>query len=679
MKKVLLSLFAAIVCLPMAFGQIDAGHVIKTYDKTACGSFTWDITGEVYTSDTAVAVTIGDTIHILDLTFDTAKVDTATAIELAGVCGVKWRDSIFTTPGSFIYTQHLNNGCDSIVKLNITLTETAGATFDTIDTVACNQYIAPWGDTLTVSCDSTHIAFNNNTFCAASTTVHLTIKPVYLTPFDTVDVTGGCSYTFGGVTYTDSNVVHTTTMKSVDGCDSVAAIRIIAYTGTQNVDLNVEGCGQYKWNLNNVTYTEAGTYTHVAANADSSCITTTTLNLTFGDRYDTTYVAKCAEHTQRYTNRNGIQNYAFTVTESGIYTTDTNYTDTIFPDANLYSYDILTHCYTHHTLIATIVQPNQIVHDDIDTSACNTFSYRLSSTARVTLTDNADTTLVYKRHNDTIASQCFDESVRIIFHIRRTSYHNDTVSTCDSYTWPFNGKTYDHSLTAIDTVKQTTIEVSDTIITTDTITGEIDTTFVYDTIISNMLNEAGCDSLGRLRLTINPSPEMTIEGEWMLEPGQQTTLKAVCANITSGLRYQWYKDGVAVAGNEGKRDSLVVEAPGTMSENNNVEIRLVTTTNRNCSSENWITITSNDMGIEGIESVDVDIYPNPAARIVNLSSSETLSEVVIFNAIGQTVISKSINGTHSQLDLGNLANGTYTLRITAANGEQTTRKLIVNK
>ena len=31
------------------------------------------------------------------------------------------------------------------------------------------------------------------------------------------------------------------------------------------------------------------------------------------------------------------------------------------------------------------------------------------------------------------------------------------------------------------------------------------------------------------------------------------------------------------------------------------------------------------------------------------------------------------------LDLGSLASGTYTLRITAANGEQVTRKFIVNK
>lgn len=678
MKKVLLSLFTAIVCLPMAIGQINAGHTVKHIEASGCGSFTWDKNGMTYTTDTSVAVTIGDTIFVLDYTLDTitVKYDTTNVVTLNGVCGAKWHDTLFTTSGTYDKTFHLANGCDSVYRIAVNLTDTTGSgtTHDTLTVTACDKYVAPWGDTIDVSCDTAHTGYDSVSFCSASTLVHLTIKPSYYQALDTADVTAGCSYTFNGVTYRDTNVVHTDTLQSAYGCDSVAAIRIISYSGRHLDTVVVKGCGRYTWDVNEETYAEEGIYSDTTINADSTCTTISTLNLTFGDDYDTIIANKCASHSQVFRARNGLssQSYTFTVTESGTYTTDTSYTDTLFPDANLYSLNILTGCITHHTLIATIMEPEQRIDPVVDTFACNSFTFRVGS-KRITLTDDADTTLVYSRHNAPTPEQCYDEYGRIIFHIHRTSYYNDTVATCDSYTWPFNGKTYTNTAVIIDTVKETLYNLLDSIAIVDTLNN--DTTgydYVYDTIVRNAKNEAGCDSLGRLRLTINPSPDMTIAGDWMLTPGQQTTLKAVCANLHSGLRYQWYKDGVSA----GTTDSIVVTAPDNMS---NIEIKLTTTTNKGCVSNNWLTITSNEMGIEDVENVDVNIYPNPAVRIVNLSSDEVLSEVVIFNAIGQTVVRQSIDGNQAQLDLGSLASGNYTLRIVAANGEQTTRKLIVNK
>lgn len=686
MKKVLLSLFAAIVCLPMAMAQINAGHTVVTIQKTACGSYTWDKNGVTYTADASAAVTVGDTIYVLDFTLDTmpVKYDTTNVVNLSGACGVKWHDTVFTTHGNFDKTFRLSNGCDSVYRLNVTLTDTTGSgqSFDTLTVVKCDTYVAPWGDTIDFSCDTTHTGYDSVSYCSATTTVLLTIKPSYKTLTDTTDVAAGCSYTFNGHVYTDTNVVHVDTLLSAYGCDSVAAIRITSFTGIQRDTMVVQGCGRYTWEVDGNTYRNAGIYSDTTVNEDSTCTIINTLNLTIGDAYDTIIANKCAQHSQTFRARNGLssQSYTFVVKESGIYTTDTTYNDTLFPDANLYSLDILTGCITHHTLIATIMEPEQHVLDVLDTFACNSYRFRVGD-QRVTLTDDADTTLVYHLHNAPTPNQCYDEIGRIIFHIHRTTYQYDTVATCGSYTWPLNGKTYTRSGTITDTVKAHITYVSDSTVLVDTVSGDtIDITYEYATRDSIIYNTQGCDSLGRLRLTINPSPEMTIEGEWMLEPGQQTTLHAVCANINSGLRYQWYKDGVAVPSSQGgTRDSLVVEAPGTMSENSNVEIHLVTTTNKNCTAENWITITSNDMGIDDIESVDVNIYPNPAVRIVNLSSDEVLSEVVIYNAIGQVIVRQNIDGNQTQLDLGSLASGNYTLRIVAANGEQTTRKLIVNK
>lgn len=58
------------------------------------------------------------------------------------------------------------------------------------------------------------------------------------------------------------------------------------------------------------------------------------------------------------------------------------------------------------------------------------------------------------------------------------------------------------------------------------------------------------------------------------------------------------------------------------------------------------------------------VYPNPVKDVLNLSYTRAMSNVSIHNLLGQTVMSKNINGTSSQLDLSRLANGTYLVKVT---------------
>ena len=56
-----------------------------------------------------------------------------------------------------------------------------------------------------------------------------------------------------------------------------------------------------------------------------------------------------------------------------------------------------------------------------------------------------------------------------------------------------------------------------------------------------------------------------------------------------------------------------------------------------------------------------------------------MKEAVVYNTVGQQVLRQSVNGNSAVLDLGNLVPGSYSLRIVSQNGDQTTRKFIVNK
>ena len=100
--------------------------------------------------------------------------------------------------------------------------------------------------------------------------------------------------------------------------------------------------------------------------------------------------------------------------------------------------------------------------------------------------------------------------------------------------------------------------------------------------------------------------------------------------------------------------------------------------NHTCVANNWITVTSN-VGIDDVETMIVNIYPNPTSRILNVQSASGIGEVVVYNALGQQVLRQQAAGERMQLDLGHLAAGSYTMTVTALDGEQATRRINIAK
>ena len=60
-------------------------------------------------------------------------------------------------------------------------------------------------------------------------------------------------------------------------------------------------------------------------------------------------------------------------------------------------------------------------------------------------------------------------------------------------------------------------------------------------------------------------------------------------------------------------------------------------------------------------------YPNPVKNILNLSYNKIISNVAVFNLLGQEVTTKSASDNQSQIDMSNLASGTYLVKVTADN------------
>ena len=69
-----------------------------------------------------------------------------------------------------------------------------------------------------------------------------------------------------------------------------------------------------------------------------------------------------------------------------------------------------------------------------------------------------------------------------------------------------------------------------------------------------------------------------------------------------------------------------------------------------------------------------DVYPNPSRGILYVQSDQIDSEYLIINTMGQTVASGNIVSENQQIDISNLSNGIYLIRI-----NNNTMKIIVNK
>ncbi len=83
------------------------------------------------------------------------------------------------------------------------------------------------------------------------------------------------------------------------------------------------------------------------------------------------------------------------------------------------------------------------------------------------------------------------------------------------------------------------------------------------------------------------------------------------------------------------------------------------------------------LGTDDLDLSKVSIYPNPAANILNIENAEN-SNIEVYDLLGKLLISKSSIDTLEQLNVSNLINGAYFIRI--YNGLQlTTEKIIISR
>lgn len=80
-------------------------------------------------------------------------------------------------------------------------------------------------------------------------------------------------------------------------------------------------------------------------------------------------------------------------------------------------------------------------------------------------------------------------------------------------------------------------------------------------------------------------------------------------------------------------------------------------------------------GVKDFNEKQLKIYPNPASGSINIESALVLESYQVINVMGQVLVSGSLEGS-STINIGNLANGTYIVKITDTKGNSVSKKIV---
>ena len=437
---------------------------------SACGSYTWSLNGQTYTtSGTYTFVNVCQT-NTLNLTIVTNTTSSTTA----SACGsYTWvtNGQTYTTSGTYTFV----NVCQTnTLQLTIVPNSTSSTTAS-----GCGSYT--W-------------SLNNQTYTASGTytfvngcqtnTLNLTIVP-NTTSNTTISACGSYTWVANGQTYTASG-----TYTYVNVCQTNTLTLTIVPNTTAST--TASACGSYTWADNGTTYTNSGSYSFV-----SNCIThILTLSITPGGS-NTQTVSACDSYAWTVNNNSYTQSGTYFFNQNCIvYTLNLSITPSFGTKQNIQSCDQYLWIKNNQTYTATgtyyyqtgcekdtlllTITPSSTVSQSV--TACDTYTWAQNNqtytatgnysvvigcqTQILQLTINDSTTATVTQtacdsylwpangqtyttsgsyiHTSLNASGClYTQTLPLSIHL--SSNHNQTVSSCNSYTWTNSGLTYTQS------------------------------------------------------------------------------------------------------------------------------------------------------------------------------------------------------------------------------------------
>ncbi len=250
-----------------------------------CEGQSFAFNGTTYTTSglyTANLVTAAgcDSIAQLDLAVTQTITNTIAPVICTGT-GFSIGGDVLTAAGTYTYSFPSVAGCDSVVTVNLTVED---ALINDVTATICE------GETYTVGTSNYTLpgnysdAFVTPEGCDSLVRLTLTVIPTVYTNLSE-RICAGESYLMGGTAYTATGTYMTTLPTVANSCDSIVTLTLqVVDIPVTTIDASICNSGSYT--LGGNAYTTAGQYTAVFTSADG-CDSTVVLNLAVTTFYET--------------------------------------------------------------------------------------------------------------------------------------------------------------------------------------------------------------------------------------------------------------------------------------------------------------------------------------------------------------------------------------------------------
>jgi hypothetical protein len=155
-----------------------------------------------------------------------------------------------------------------------------------------------------------------------------------------------------------------------------------------------------------------------------------------------------------------------------------------------------------------------------------------------------------------------------------------------------------------------------------------------------------------------------------------TTVKPINKIVSSTkdlLGYNVYRDAVKI------NTSLVLveEYEDLVPSSGQYEYYVTAVWDEGESDPSNIVIVDITVGVNEIYMAGVMIYPNPVVNLLNIKADEEIINIELMNLMGQRIIMQNVNELTHQINLSDLQNGIYIIKVELENGT-VTRRIAVN-
>lgn len=90
-----------------------------------------------------------------------------------------------------------------------------------------------------------------------------------------------------------------------------------------------------------------------------------------------------------------------------------------------------------------------------------------------------------------------------------------------------------------------------------------------------------------------------------------------------------------------------------------------------CLSEPFAVTISLNLSLNGLNTSGIVYYPNPTSGILNIDHQKNITEITVYNLLGQVVLNNKVQDQRAIIDLSALPNSIYKLQISSEDGIQT--------